>query len=1103
MTAPRDSAARTRALDLSTSFCIRAPAGSGKTGLLICRMLAALAVVDHPEQVLAITFTRKAAAEIRERLALALASAASGAAPADDYARRVHELAQQVRARSQAQGWELENNPHRIRASTIDSLNRELARQMPVLAGLGGSLEPVDDARELYRTALQAVLEMHDDPALDPAIRHSIGVTLALGKNRLDALLGSLSPLLAQREQWAQLSMSATPDRVQESGSRHLEHWVLHSLQEIDELLPRAPRKQWLACLQQHAADGRTEWQSLTELDAWPAAEPRQLRQWQTLARSLLTGKGEWRKPGGLSAKTGFPAGPTTTEAKPLLEEFSGSASGRLPQLLSRMLLLPADYAAPMAEQAAHLLVVLRHALAQLKVDFAQRDACDHTELALAARHALQAEDQAAAARADARYQHILVDEMQDTSNAQLELLEQLVVDWQPGDGRSLFLVGDPQQSIYLFRHARVEKFNALLRKGARLGPVPLQPLELTQNFRSIAPLVHWCNRTLEQVFRDNSSPIDFAPSDTDEADSAELPSPVTLVCEETPENEAQAVAGRVRDLLATSPDAHIGVLARTRAHLRPVARALRQAGTAFSGVELEALRDTPAIRNYLAIVRVLHQPEDDFASLRLLRSPGVGLSWAQCDELVALLPDTGWAQRTRARLPATASAELTMRLGALQTAMTGAEQLLQTQGDLPSAARALFHALRLPESLDPAEQRDVRRFEIHLREACTAGQLRDESAFERSLDGLWADTDATRVELMTVHKSKGLEFDHVILAGLGRSGRGGDDPLLTWHPDTGGAALAIKPPYPYDPRSELGCLYRWLRQQHQDAEAAEGLRLLYVAVTRARSGLHLCMTSGARRGSLGAPLKALLPWPEPLQASTEDTGDTPLLPVRHPRLAAPTASPQQAGLPAPSRLSAPPPSQLGVERALVAAGDTDRLEASLIGSSVHEALEYLTTHGVDRWKQQQATLLQALRSGLARRGLPKSRHNHALEQITGLVNSAVDGQGALLMARYPWHRCEYAISGVVNGRYVQGVVDRCFENPAGERWIVDYKTNTPAADRPAWHTELATTYRDQLERYAQLLAGIRADAMPTRLVLYLVATDECLELLPEGYQLL
>lgn len=1109
MTTPLDSAARQQALDLGRSFCIRAPAGSGKTGLLICRMLAALAVVEQPEQVLAITFTRKAAAEIRDRLSAALESAGTGVPPTDTYAQQVHQLALRVRQRSDARGWELATNPHRIRANTIDSLNRELARQMPVLAGLGGPLDPVDDARELYRSALQQVLQLHDDPTLDADLRSCIGRVLGLAKNRLDALLSSLIPLMAEREHWARHSAdAATAQDVQAAGDAQLQRWVYQSLQRIDTLLPQAPRVEWLRCLQQLAADGRPEWDSLQGLTHWPAPEASELPHWQNLARSLLTKTGGWRKPGGLKAPYGFPPGDSTAAAKKVLLEFTEASASELPHLLSRLLLLPATYPSDMAQDASDLLVVLRYALAQLKLDFAQRNACDHTELALAARNALAAEDASVAAAADARYQHILVDEMQDTSNAQLNLLGQLVTDWQSGDGRSLFLVGDPQQSIYLFRQARVEKFNALLQPGACIGPVALEALELSQNFRSTPALVEWCNHTLARVFADNGSPIRFAPSTTPGPAMAVETAPITLISETDADNEAQEALDHIQALQQSEPELHIGVLARTRAQLRPLAKALRQAGVTYSGVELEALRDTPAIRNYLAIVRVLHQPEDDFASLRLVRSPAVGLSWAQCDVLVASMDAGTWAQHLRRPVPANVDSDLRNRLEILQQAVQDAENTLRSQGDLPRAARRMFHQLHLPESLNAAERRDVQRFERHLRQACDAGFLRDEDAFLRSLDGLWADTDQAAVELMTVHKSKGLEFDQVFLLGLGQSGRGGDDPLLTWHPDTGARALAIRPQSPFDPKNGKGCLYRWLRREQNDAEAAEALRLLYVAVTRARSGLHLCMTSKARSSSLGAPLKDMLGWPEPVHGSTEAApGNDEWVSVRHPRLPTGQQTPALPGLATPSPLHAPSPSQLTTTpRALVASNDIERLEASLVGSSVHEALERLTRVGIECWQQQRDAMLQALAAGLARRGLPHARREPAIQQIQELVDRAAQGQGRQLLQAHPWHRCEYAVSGMIDGRHVQGIIDRCFETEEGSLWIVDYKTNAPptdTSDLDSWYAELARSYGPQLNRYAQLLEALRPGAKNQRKILYLVARDELLQIHQDHHELL
>ena len=151
-----DAQARAAALDLSRHVAIRAPAGSGKTALLIQRMLAALADCEEPEAVLAITFTRKAAAEIRERLLQALAAAA-GPAPENEHEQLTWRLARAVRERDSARGWGLAENAGRLRATTIDALNRDIAGRLPLLldrcrgfvyclARTGVTVRVVDDA---------------------------------------------------------------------------------------------------------------------------------------------------------------------------------------------------------------------------------------------------------------------------------------------------------------------------------------------------------------------------------------------------------------------------------------------------------------------------------------------------------------------------------------------------------------------------------------------------------------------------------------------------------------------------------------------------------------------------------------------------------------------------------------------------------------------------------------------------------------------------------------------------------------------------------------------------------------------------------------------
>ncbi|MDP5070991.1 MAG: UvrD-helicase domain-containing protein [Congregibacter sp.] len=150
-----DGPARERAVDPLESVCVSAPAGSGKTGLLVRRFLGLLARVSEPEKVVAITFTRKAAAEMQARVINALRSAAEGAIPNNPHEAALLQAAQVVRAHESARGWDLLANPSRLRIQTIDSFCGYLTRQMPVLSGCGGQVTATDDSGPLYREAIE------------------------------------------------------------------------------------------------------------------------------------------------------------------------------------------------------------------------------------------------------------------------------------------------------------------------------------------------------------------------------------------------------------------------------------------------------------------------------------------------------------------------------------------------------------------------------------------------------------------------------------------------------------------------------------------------------------------------------------------------------------------------------------------------------------------------------------------------------------------------------------------------------------------------------------------------------------------------------------
>ena len=142
---PTDTEQRTRATDIRRSVIVQAPAGSGKTTLLVERFVNLLAIVDRPEEILAITFTRKAAAEMQARVLAALA---------DDSAR-----AQMIRQRSIQLGWQLDAQPSRLRIQTIDAFCASLAHRLPIASGLSEGLVIAEDASPLYAEAVHRLFE--------------------------------------------------------------------------------------------------------------------------------------------------------------------------------------------------------------------------------------------------------------------------------------------------------------------------------------------------------------------------------------------------------------------------------------------------------------------------------------------------------------------------------------------------------------------------------------------------------------------------------------------------------------------------------------------------------------------------------------------------------------------------------------------------------------------------------------------------------------------------------------------------------------------------------------------------------------------------------
>ncbi len=462
---PSDSHIRSRAIDPSRSFLVQAPAGSGKTELLTDRILALLATVSRPEEVVAITFTKKAAAEMHARV-LEKLQAANDPRPAEAYRLRSWELAQAAMQRNDEMGWELLAYPARLSIRTIDSLCAHLVRAMPWVSGLGGVPAVVEDAREHYLQAAFDTLAMADE-------YDEVAQLLAHVDVHLSTAQSLIAQMLASRDQWQPVLGNAESVAQIEI---NLESIVEAELATLSGAMPLGWASD-LAPLLRFAADecqrqtgsGVPDIQALLDWDGSPfEASTDYLPLWQALANALLTNDGKLRKR--ITVKQGFPA---KTVQKQGIEAWINNADEGAwwVSALARARNLPQGYDAQQIDVLSSFVKVLWIASAQLRLRFAEQSEVDFIEISQRALQALGSSDQPSELllKVDRSMRHLLVDEFQDTSHTQIELLERLSSGWEQGDGRTLFLVGDPMQSIYRFRKAEVGLF-IQVKNQRRLG---------------------------------------------------------------------------------------------------------------------------------------------------------------------------------------------------------------------------------------------------------------------------------------------------------------------------------------------------------------------------------------------------------------------------------------------------------------------------------------------------------------------------------------------------------------------------------------------------------------------------------------------------------
>ncbi len=1102
-----------RAADPSRSVWVTANAGTGKTRVLSDRVLRLLLAGAAPESILCLTFTRAAAAEMTERIEKRLAAWA--VEPEDARLAADIEALTGVPAdagtvmRARRLFAAVLDLPRGLPVTTIHGFAAELLQRFPLEAGVAPHFEVLDP-----RTRAELAIEAREQ-VLERVRRSGGADDLARSLERLavwlrdQSLAEALDTVLANRLELLALRQA---HRGLEGllGALRRELGVPEDPKEPPEIVAEAMERADFdgAALREAArelagsendSDRRRGVAILAWLDG-PHEDP--VAAFHAYRRQFFTQKGE--------------------PAKRLATQGISDASRRT--------LLREQARLVRVEDRIRSLLAWRRTEALLRVGFAVIDARDALEAHRAGLGFDDLVDRAARLldssidwvryKLDARIDHILVDEAQDTSPAQWAIVEKLAEEFFAGEGartgpRTLFVVGDEKQSIYRFQGADLATFRAVrerFRERARTAGLPFAEVALTRSFRSTEAVLDLVDAVFARpearagvldpgtVLRHDTQRrgepglVELWPlAEAAAKEQAQEPWPLPHRARTGEEPEALVASAIVRtiagwlqagELLESRGrplrPGDIMVLVRRRGTIQErIVRGLEAAGVPVAGIDRLALADHLAVQDLLALGRVVLLPEDDYSLACLLKSPLLGLGEEQLFELAHGRGRTSLLERLRERAGTDAPG------GPFAAAYARLAEWLRRADFMPP-----FEFYGWVLGADGGRRRLLERLGVEAEEPIEAflGQLLAyEEGHPASLRGFvhWfglASEELQRdpgrsgdaVRVLTVHGAKGLEAPVVFLADAGPHGEPQRGRLL-WAQEPGGDRL----PFWRLPKPERPAKLEAAARAEKEAEAEEDRRLLYVALTRAADRLYIAGWKPAGDGGGES-------WHGHVRAALEELAGVERVPcelgpgfsgeiLRHRRgTAVPRAReeasppPAEVGLPpwlgGPAPAESPPPKprvpSAGEPEAPTPpppAGPGERRQYAR-GAALHRLFELLPGLPAEEREAAAMRLLSLL--------LPEL-DSEAHRQLWLEVDRVL-AMPELAAAFGPGARAEQPLAGEIDGVQVVGQVDR-YVVTVDEVLIVDFKSHL----QPPAPSDIPAVYLRQMQLYARLLARI------------------------------
>ena len=1050
-----DAPQRNQATSPEQSFIVQAPAGSGKTEILTQRYLRLLHHVNAPEQIVALTFTKKAANEMRERILNALKEVAHGVKAQSSHQATTHSYAKDALSRSEALNWQLLEQPSRLRIMTIDSLCQTLTNAIHLTTDALHKANINDKPQGIYKSAALSCIEYMQN---ETSCHKNLKTLLRHLDNRQDLLLNLFCQLINNRDQWLPIVYQART-HTQEDFEHSLNLIINHELQRFKDCLPEdlahalVTLSNRVACIENNPQSARYCLQNLQDinlLDSETAAG---------LAALLLTTSNTLRKSFDhhVGVKKGSCSDPEyaliKSSSKELLAELN-----ELPDFVSNILRvrhLPyPKYDAQQWEILQALLTVLPLLVAHVHLIFNQHNQVDFLAIAQNSFLALGSDDEPTdlALYLDHQIQHILIDEFQDTSLQQFQLLISLTRGWESNDGRTLFVVGDPMQSIYRFRAAEVGLFLRAREYG--IGTIKLTSLELKSNFRSTPTIIQWINQQFANIFPATddleSGAVSYLHASSPH-ESSDTTSFIQAYQCTSREQEATEIVAKVLDELSQHPNDNIAILVKTRNQLSTIIKLLKQNSIPFQGVDIDSLAHLPHIQDLWALTQALLFPANRLAWLSFLRSPWCGLSLhdlhiiANIDNnksiyyALSQIDSTNESSESTNNLSADGKIRATWIYNVLHSALTQRHQynlvdwLIQT-----------LHNLHINKILTQPQQNELEQYWMLLEQFESAGQIENIALFQQELNKLYSkQVVPARLQIMTIHKSKGLEFDTVILPSLGSRSSVPDTPLLRWlhlPSQENGDLLLLSPIKAAGDEADL--LYQYLTKINAEKEHYEQQRLLYVAATRAKKRLYLFdHHTNIRHGSFRDFLhnQPMIDLSELSENNINMNDKTPIL------YRLPISYYQNQAI----------VSHVNQTTAVQNLSKHNNL-AKWTGIIVHELLQWICTYHPNNIHE---IPWQLARSKMTSLGMNVSEQDQLMQNIQQQITAVFhDPIGKWIISKHQDEQNESEWICFDNNEIQTKIIDRTFvEN--GIRWIIDFKTGEDTIEKQSKHQEQVNQY--------------------------------------------